>query len=68
MLAALGGASRLVTDPSLGGEETPSILDLLRSGTVLVTVPVINGGKEVGQINLISERRIFGPACCQRCG
>lgn len=55
VLAALGGVSRLVTDPLLNDRETPSILDLLRSGTVLVSVPVIDGGKEVGRINLISD-------------
>ena len=61
VLAALGGASRLVTDPSLNGDETPSIFDLLRSGTVLVTVPVIDGGKEVGRINLISDTADLWP-------
>jgi signal transduction histidine kinase len=61
VLAALGGASRLVTDPLLTGDETPSILDLLRSGTVLVTVPVIDGGKEVGRINLISDTADLWP-------
>ena len=31
--------------------------DLLRSGTVFVSEPVIDGGKEVGRINLISRYR-----------
>src|SRR5882724_13621764 len=31
VLAAFGSASRLLTDPSLSGAETPSALDLLRS-------------------------------------
>ena len=61
VLAALGGASRLVTDPLLDGDETPSIFDLLRSGTVLVTVPVIDGGKEVGRLNLVSETADLWP-------
>jgi two-component system sensor histidine kinase BarA len=61
VLAALGGASRLVTDPLLSGDETPSIFDLLRSGTVLVTVPVIDGGREVGRINLISDTADLWP-------
>jgi hypothetical protein len=61
VLAALGGASRLVTDPLLSGDETPSILELLRSGTVLVTVPVIDGGREVGRINLISDTADLWP-------
>jgi EAL domain-containing protein (putative c-di-GMP-specific phosphodiesterase class I)/signal transduction histidine kinase/HPt (histidine-containing phosphotransfer) domain-containing protein/ActR/RegA family two-component response regulator len=61
VLAALGGASRLSTDPSLTREETPSILDLLRGGTILITVPVIDGGKEVGRINLISDTADLWP-------
>jgi EAL domain-containing protein (putative c-di-GMP-specific phosphodiesterase class I)/signal transduction histidine kinase/DNA-binding response OmpR family regulator len=61
VLAALGGASRLITDPLLSGDATPSLFDLLRSGTVLVTVPVINGGEEVGRINLISDTADLWP-------
>jgi EAL domain-containing protein (putative c-di-GMP-specific phosphodiesterase class I)/signal transduction histidine kinase/CheY-like chemotaxis protein len=61
VLAALGNTSRLVSDPSLNGEETPSIFDLLRSGTVLVTVPVIESGTEVGRINLISDTADLWP-------
>ena len=61
VLAALGSASRLLTDPSLGAEETPSVFDLLRSGTVFVSVPVINGGKEVGQINMIGDTADLWP-------
>ena len=58
VLAALGGASRLVTDLKMDGDETPSIL---RSGTVLVTVPVIDGGKEVGRLNLVSDTADLWP-------
>ena len=61
VLAALGGASRLVTDPLLNDDVAPSLFDLLRSGTVLVTVPVINGGKEVGRIYLISDTADLWP-------
>jgi two-component system sensor histidine kinase BarA len=61
VLAALGGASRLVTDPLLNKDETPSIFDLLRSGTVLVTVPVIDGGKEVGRLNLVGDTEDLWP-------
>ncbi len=61
VLAALGGASRLVTDSSLNAGEKPSIFELLRSGTVLVTAPVINGGQQVGQINLISDTADLWP-------
>jgi EAL domain-containing protein (putative c-di-GMP-specific phosphodiesterase class I)/signal transduction histidine kinase/FixJ family two-component response regulator/HPt (histidine-containing phosphotransfer) domain-containing protein len=61
VLAALGNTSRLLSDSSLNGEETPSIFDLLRSGTVLVTVPVIESGTEVGRINLISDTADLWP-------
>src|SRR3974390_1313555 len=61
VLAALGGASRLVTDPQLSSDETPTIFNLLRSGTVLVTVPVISGGNQVGRINLISDTADLWP-------
>ena len=61
VLAALGSVSRLVNDPSMNGDEKPSILDLLRGGTILITVPVIDGGREVGQINLIADITDFWP-------
>jgi len=61
VLAALGGASRLLTDPLLNQDETPSILDLLSGGTILISVPVIDGGKEVGRINLISDTADLWP-------
>ena len=61
VLAALGGASRLVSDPQLSSDQTPSIAKLLYSGTVLVTEPVINDGKEVGRINLISDTADLWP-------
>jgi len=61
VLAALGGASRLLTDPSLNQDQTPSILDLLSGGTILITVPVIDGGREVGRINLISDTADLWP-------
>jgi signal transduction histidine kinase len=61
VLAALGSATRLLTDSSLNSDETPSILDLLRSGTVLVTVPVVDSGTEVGRINLISDTADLWP-------
>ncbi len=74
VLAALGGASRLLTDPSLNQDQTPSILDLLSGGTILITVPVIDGGREVGRINLISDTADLWPrllstwwAPCRRC-
>jgi two-component system, NarL family, sensor histidine kinase BarA len=61
VLAAFGSVSRLLTDPSLNGEEAPSTFDLLSGGTILVSVPVINGGKEVGRINLIGDTADLWP-------
>jgi len=55
VLAALGSASRLVSDPSINADDKPSILDLLRGGTILISVPVVDGGRDVGQINLIAD-------------
>jgi two-component system sensor histidine kinase BarA len=61
VLAALGGATHLVTDVLVTGDENPSVLDLLRSGTVRVTVPIIEGGREVGRISLISDTADLWP-------
>src|SRR5262245_49392272 len=61
VLAALGGTSRLTSDASLNSDKTPSIFELLRSGTVLVTAPIIDGGEEVGRINLISDTADLWP-------
>jgi EAL domain-containing protein (putative c-di-GMP-specific phosphodiesterase class I)/signal transduction histidine kinase/CheY-like chemotaxis protein len=61
VLAALGGTSRLATDPLLDDDDAPSVFDLLRSGTVLVSVPVINGGTEVGRINMVSDTADLWP-------
>src|ERR1700730_7517091 len=61
VLAAFGSAPRLVTDPLLKAEEFPSTLDLLRSGTVLVSVPVINEGEEVGRIHMIGDTADLWP-------
>ena len=61
VLAALGGVARLLADSSLGPEQRPSTIDLVRSGTVFVSVPIINGGQEVGQINLISDTADLWP-------
>jgi EAL domain-containing protein (putative c-di-GMP-specific phosphodiesterase class I)/signal transduction histidine kinase/DNA-binding NarL/FixJ family response regulator/HPt (histidine-containing phosphotransfer) domain-containing protein len=62
VLAAFGSASRLVSDPLLSPDEAPSALALLRSGTVLVSVPVVNGGEEVGRINLIGDTAGLWPS------
>src|SRR5216683_1048445 len=61
VLAAFGGAPRLVTDPSIVGDGRPSAFALLRSGTILVSVPVINGGEDVGRINMISNTSDLWP-------
>jgi signal transduction histidine kinase/EAL domain-containing protein (putative c-di-GMP-specific phosphodiesterase class I)/CheY-like chemotaxis protein len=55
VLAALGGTSRLVGDLTIDDHDAPSIFDLLRSGTMTVSVPVIDGGRIVGTINLVSN-------------
>ena len=66
VLAALGSASRLLTDPSLNGETAPSVFGLLSGETILVTVPIVNGGKQVGRINLISDTMDLWPRLLSR--
>ncbi len=61
VLAAFGSAPRLASDPTLNEEATPSAIDLLRGGTVLVSVPVINGGEAVGTINIVSDTSDLWP-------
>jgi EAL domain-containing protein (putative c-di-GMP-specific phosphodiesterase class I)/signal transduction histidine kinase/CheY-like chemotaxis protein/HPt (histidine-containing phosphotransfer) domain-containing protein len=61
VLAAFGSAPRLASDPTLNEEATPSALDLLRGGTVLVSVPVINGGENVGTIGIVSDTSDLWP-------
>ena len=55
-LAAIGAAVRLVSDLDIGDlSETTSLWSLLFADTLAVTTPVINGGKVVGELTLISE-------------
>jgi HD-GYP domain-containing protein (c-di-GMP phosphodiesterase class II) len=57
-LAEVGGSARLSGDSAFGGsgaEDTSSIYSLLRTRTIQITVPVVNGGEEVGRLVLISE-------------
>jgi two-component system sensor histidine kinase BarA len=53
VLATLGGAARLAGDPSLQSGNEISLFDLLTSGTVQTTVPILNGGTVVGWLTLI---------------
>jgi len=52
-LASSGAATRLVNDASIATGDEISLYALLISGTVQVTVPVVNAGEEVGQLSLI---------------
>lgn len=61
VLAAFGGAPHLAGDALVSSENSASVLGLLRSGTVLVSAPVINGGEEVGRIRLISDTADLWP-------
>jgi EAL domain-containing protein (putative c-di-GMP-specific phosphodiesterase class I)/signal transduction histidine kinase/DNA-binding NarL/FixJ family response regulator len=61
VLAALGSAPRLADDLLIDGDAKPSPLALLRSGTVMVSVPVIDGGQEVGRISLVSDTADLWP-------
>jgi len=61
VLAALGGASRLLSDPSFDEEKMPSLLELLSGETILISVPVIDAGSEVGRLNLIGDTADLWP-------
>lgn len=54
-LTEIGGAVRLNGDLDLDERGTASPLDLLRSGTVKIAVPVIEAGQPVGRLVLVSE-------------
>src|SRR5262245_53957564 len=52
-LATSGAATRLANDVSFDMEGDTSLFALLTSGTVQVTVPVLDGGEQVGRLTLI---------------
>lgn len=54
-LASMGDAVRLGNDLTLKRAGTISALDLIRTRTVQVEVPVIDSGAEVGTIRLVSD-------------
>lgn len=58
-LAQMGSAVRLAGDVDLGGSEQPTPLRLLASRTVQVSAPVIESGRPVGRIVLVSETSGF---------
>src|SRR5215472_9953407 len=53
MLATAGGAVRLLRDAAVDAGGDVSLLALLTSGTVQVTVPILNAGERVGDLRLI---------------
>jgi EAL domain-containing protein (putative c-di-GMP-specific phosphodiesterase class I)/signal transduction histidine kinase/CheY-like chemotaxis protein len=61
VLAALGSAAHLVGDLSLSDSDQPSAFQLLRSGTIRVSAPVIDGGRTVGRIYLTSDTAELWP-------
>jgi two-component system, NarL family, sensor histidine kinase BarA len=54
-LVTSGNATRLLRDVAVEGDEDISLLALLASGTVQVTVPVLDGGSQVGKLVLIGS-------------
>ena len=54
VLAEVGGASRLVGEVTLDGNQDTSIYTLLRTRTVTVVVPIVYAGRPVGRLLLIS--------------
>src|SRR5262245_31436034 len=54
-LATSGNTARLVRDVAIEGEQGISLPALLATGTVQVTVPVLDGGMQVGRLVLIGS-------------
>jgi signal transduction histidine kinase/CheY-like chemotaxis protein/HPt (histidine-containing phosphotransfer) domain-containing protein len=54
-LVTSGNAARLLRDVAVEGDEDVSLPALLASGTVRVTVPILDSGKEVGRLVLIGS-------------
>ena len=50
-----GNAARLLRDVAVEGDENVSLPALLASGTVQVTVPILDGGRQVGSLVLIGS-------------
>jgi EAL domain-containing protein (putative c-di-GMP-specific phosphodiesterase class I)/signal transduction histidine kinase/DNA-binding response OmpR family regulator/HPt (histidine-containing phosphotransfer) domain-containing protein len=61
VLAELGNAPHLVDDLHVKSDATPSLYALLRTGTVTVSVPVVDGGEEVGSITIVSDTADLWP-------
>jgi signal transduction histidine kinase len=53
VLASLGDGARLIGELTFDGHEEASVIDLLTSGTIQVSVPILNGGTPVGRIVLV---------------
>jgi HAMP domain-containing protein len=61
ILADMGGAIRLAGDLDLDEASRGSALSLLTSRSVQVSVPVVDGGREVGRLTLVSDTSdLFG--------
>lgn len=54
-LVAMGDAVRLGNDLSLATTGSTTVLDFLRTRTVQVETPIVNGGVEVGSIRVVSD-------------
>ena len=54
ILTQVGAAARLAGETTFGGTADDSVYTLLRTRTVAVVVPIIYGGRSVGQLLLIS--------------
>ena len=55
ILGQLGYGARLDRDPTLGGGDATSIWSLLRSRSITVVTPVVDGGMNVGELQLVSD-------------
>ena len=55
MLAGFGAVERLVDDVSVSGHQNVSFWRMLRTGTIEVSVPIVDGGLPIGQFILIGS-------------
>ncbi len=58
LLAETGSGARLVTDANIDAGQrsaAPSVIDLMKTGSIQVETPVLDGRREIGRLVLFSE-------------
>ena len=55
VVATVGAGARLTADATFDGSAKPSLMRLLESRSISIVVPVLNAGKPVGRLELLSS-------------